>query len=384
MGAALNGNLQDFGIAEVFQLVGQQRKTGVLEVTHEARTLRVAFDAGSVVWGAWGRGSEHQALAEMLVRCGLVTRERVQRLLEGSRASARALRVAAVESGDVAAGEMDSVADLLTHEVIFEVLRWKKGSFHFSARPVDHDRPVEKLLGAESILMDGLRMVDEWETFADLVPSDEAVFRRSASFEVYRQRARAEARGRVSQAEAVYQLVDGRLAARRVIDLSRLGSFDGTRALAALHEARVVEVVDDGLAPRAQRERRGARAWVQAASTAVVALLPLIVLAALVLQVGAEHRVWVPSGVPGVPIARSAYPGAVASFEARRLRHAMEAYRYLWRRWPESLAELERTGYPSGLERVMAMAGPEAGSYYYATRGDDVLLLPPQVPSLLR
>jgi hypothetical protein len=29
---ALRGNLRDFGISEVFQLIGQQRKTGVLEI----------------------------------------------------------------------------------------------------------------------------------------------------------------------------------------------------------------------------------------------------------------------------------------------------------------------------------------------------------------
>ena len=32
MAVALRGNLSDFGIGEVFQLIGQQRKTGVLEV----------------------------------------------------------------------------------------------------------------------------------------------------------------------------------------------------------------------------------------------------------------------------------------------------------------------------------------------------------------
>ena len=32
MGVALRGNLEDFGIADVFQLIGQQRKTGVLDL----------------------------------------------------------------------------------------------------------------------------------------------------------------------------------------------------------------------------------------------------------------------------------------------------------------------------------------------------------------
>ena len=36
MAVALHGNLRDFGIGEVFQLIGQQRKTGVLEVRRRA------------------------------------------------------------------------------------------------------------------------------------------------------------------------------------------------------------------------------------------------------------------------------------------------------------------------------------------------------------
>ena len=44
MAVALRGNLQDFGIADVFQLIGQQRKTGLLDISNEGRTLRLAFD----------------------------------------------------------------------------------------------------------------------------------------------------------------------------------------------------------------------------------------------------------------------------------------------------------------------------------------------------
>ncbi|HKK52381.1 MAG TPA: DUF4388 domain-containing protein, partial [Myxococcota bacterium] len=42
---ALHGNLRDFGIAEVFQLIGQQRKTGTLEVVGEEGAIFLAFAA---------------------------------------------------------------------------------------------------------------------------------------------------------------------------------------------------------------------------------------------------------------------------------------------------------------------------------------------------
>ena len=39
-------------------------------------------------------------------------------------------------------------------------------------------------------------------------------------------------------------LIDGRLSVRRVIDLSRLGTFEATRALAELRQAGVIDVVE--------------------------------------------------------------------------------------------------------------------------------------------
>ena len=51
MSVALHGNLRDFGIGEVFQLIGQQQKTGLLEVQNEEVRLRIAFDTGAVVTG---------------------------------------------------------------------------------------------------------------------------------------------------------------------------------------------------------------------------------------------------------------------------------------------------------------------------------------------
>ena len=52
MTVALHGNLRDFGIGEVFQLIGQQRKTGVLEVRGQQGEVELRFDAGGVVSAA--------------------------------------------------------------------------------------------------------------------------------------------------------------------------------------------------------------------------------------------------------------------------------------------------------------------------------------------
>ena len=77
MAVALNGNLRDFGIGEVFQLIGQQRKTGVLEVNEEGTRIAISFDEGAVVSGERVGAYPEAGLGEMLVRTGSLTPERL-------------------------------------------------------------------------------------------------------------------------------------------------------------------------------------------------------------------------------------------------------------------------------------------------------------------
>ena len=48
---ALEGTIRDFGLADIFQLIGLQKKTGVLTVRGEAGNLvTVSFEKGTVVF----------------------------------------------------------------------------------------------------------------------------------------------------------------------------------------------------------------------------------------------------------------------------------------------------------------------------------------------
>ena len=62
MSVALHGNLKDFGIAEVFQLIGQQCKTGLLEISGDTQKVQLAFDEGRVVWASPVGNSEFAVL----------------------------------------------------------------------------------------------------------------------------------------------------------------------------------------------------------------------------------------------------------------------------------------------------------------------------------
>ena len=375
MSVGLSGNLRDFGIADVFQLIGQQRKTGVLELSRGTRRVQLVFDQGRVVVAhpAATRDGDPDPLGDMMARCGVLTRRRVEEATSARRSSAQTFGRAVVERGWLDSAQVECIEDLLTRDTIFEVLRWESGSFDFRAQTVSHDRDPGTLLGAEQILMDGLRMVDEWQSLAAQIPSDQTVFETVGSFESYRDGSDTLSADQLESARIVHSLVDGRLPARRVVDLSRLGTFDGTRILAELRSAGLIEPVQGQRALSLRRHVRAVRSGAPRLSGGVGASVATAVCMLALLASVVFVRVHEPEPAPP-RIEQQSLERLREAYATRRLRNAMDAYRLAEGRWPASLDELERGGFLG----ADALAAPEGRPYYSSNRDDGVVLLAPE------
>ena len=366
MSVALRGNLEDFGVCEVFQLIGHQRKTGVLEISTDEVRIQLRFDAGSVVSAAPLGEQPDAALGELLVRRGVLPPEALQSALAECATTLERLGQRLVERGMVSKPELDATEELLTRETIFDLLRQSRGSFHFSAQPVPHDHDPATLLGAEQILMDGLRMLDEWRTLVRGLPSEDVVLRQNRNFNVYADSTTGEARSRLVTAEQLYLLVDGRLTLRRVIDLSRLGTFEASRIVVDLIAAGVIESI--GRAEPAPKVTRPEGEQPRRAMLAGAAVLVVLALLALALHLPASDP------VSGARIAGTALASARDGLDQRRLRNALEAWRAERGEWPERLAELEEAGWLEGA----ALTSETGAPYYYRRSADGVVLLSPE------
>jgi Domain of unknown function (DUF4388) len=377
MSVGLSGKLEDFGIADVFQLIGQQRKTGILELKGGSGRVQLVFDHGMVVSAApiTARATDADPLGEMLVRCGLLTRERCDEANAACRSSAQTVGRRAVERGWLRAEDVAHIEELLTRDTIFEILRWKQGSFDFRAQDVTHDREPGSLLGAEQILMDGLRMVDEWNSIEAFVPSPDTVFRRVGLFAAYRADAGSASPSQIENTERVFSLIDARLSARRVIDLSRLGTFEGSRALAELARTSVIKQLDPEGVRQLRRHLRPAGSLAASVRRWGVALLPLALLAATVVATrdqAAAGPAPAPSGV--YTIEGTHLADLREAYTTQRLRRLSEVYRLAEGHWPSRLADLEA----SGLIDAGALAPSASRSYYSFNRDGGFLLLAPE------
>jgi len=364
VGVALHGNLRDFGIGEVFQLIGQQQKTGVLDVAAENVRVRIAFDRGGVVWGETMGPYEHAALGDLVVRSGLVKPERLLALERAVQDGEGDLRTLLTTRGDLGEAQVQEAVDLLTHNTMFLLLRWTQGSFHFTAQPVMGEGDTAAATPAEQILMDALRMVDEWRTFDADARALDTVWKRSDAFDVFRERAEGESPKRIELARRIFEGIDGRASGARLVDLARISEFDGVYWISRLRRAGVIEPLARVSAPARVRARLRFDLFESLASASAVIPVVLLGLALAGLATDSRER---PELAAGAALAQQ----GDAAFARARARAAVEAYRFAHGAWPKDIA--------TALAEVPgAMATANPGEYYFAHRGDNFVVLMPE------
>jgi len=282
MVAVLHGNLEDFGIADVFQLIGQQRKTGFLELEHEADHVRIGFDEGSVISASPVGELEFSALGESLVRAGLIRASDFDRTTAQSRASARPLVDLWLECEGLDDMILEQMMARLTQETLFQVMGWSSGAFHFSPSATHHGLLQGEAFSVEKVLMDGLRMLDEWRTFPIEVQRASSVFRAvKAAKRSPEVDPSVESEGRDPKPEVLCWL-DGRRSVRQVIDGSRLTTFEVSRQLSEAYLSGQIEMTEATSASTRRFSKGSHSPWLRAARWVVASALPVCILAFVV------------------------------------------------------------------------------------------------------
>ena len=136
----IEGPIQELGLPDVFQLLDLSRKTGLLRVS--SRTLgdegTIYFEGGRVVHATL-RSKPHGTTDEDLDRATLRELQRKARAqIEG---------------------------------VVFDLLNWTEGFFHFEEDELPELAVIAPVsVATESLLMESARRIDEWSRIADKIP----------------------------------------------------------------------------------------------------------------------------------------------------------------------------------------------------------------------
>jgi hypothetical protein len=262
---ALEGTLRDFSLADIFQLIGLQRKTGVLTLRGKDDTVTVTFLDGKVVGADSLNRRLENRLGTVLMKTGFLSQDQLNRALEIQKETLQRLGFILTHYGIISQESLREAIQLQIMQIVYRLFRWKDGDYHFSQETtIEYDRDNVVPITAESILMEGARMIDEWPIIEKRVRSYDMVFRKKLTdqeivvvgadqadeIDFDGGETRSRRRGaigdkiRISQEEkSIYDLVDGTMTVSDIVEVSRLSEFDTNKALYELLTRDLIEEV---------------------------------------------------------------------------------------------------------------------------------------------
>ncbi len=174
---ALEGTLRDFSFADILQLISLQRKTGVLTLKGSENVVTISFLEGRIV-GADAL-NQHRAdrLGLILLRTGKISESQLEDALREQEESLKRLGRILIERGYARQEDVRWALEQQILQIVYRVFRWKDGEYHFSQETdIDFDRDLVVPMSADSIIMEGARMTDEWPFIEQRIPDRSVVF----------------------------------------------------------------------------------------------------------------------------------------------------------------------------------------------------------------
>jgi Domain of unknown function (DUF4388) len=304
---ALEGTIKDFGLPDIFQLIGLQRKTGILTLNNEKETVTVAFENGMVVTADADSKRLEDRLGNVLVKQGKLSKERLDDALQTQKQTLQRLGHILATNDFITGKDLKDALQVQVAQIVFKVFRWRDGHYSFApAESVDYDRDNFVPMSADFILMEGIRMVDEWPIIEKKIPSFDIVYRAvvdPSMIEVGvggsddlgltgpRRAASSTSKIRLTpDEERIFRRVDGVRTVQGVIDTTGLGEFEVCRTLFDFLNRNIIAPVGRGEVLRAAEEEA---AGIVSATPGyvVVALVALLSVAGILAQLKSPFAV---------------------------------------------------------------------------------------------
>src|SRR6185436_12451675 len=118
---ALEGSIRDFSLADIFQLIGIQRKTGVLTLRHKDEEVKVSFLNGMVVNADSRSKRLDDRLGSVLVKTGKVSAEDLKKGLKVQKETLKKLGHALVELGLVRPEDLREALNIQITQIIYRL-----------------------------------------------------------------------------------------------------------------------------------------------------------------------------------------------------------------------------------------------------------------------
>ena len=130
----LQGNLQEFSLPNIFQLVKMSAKSGSLSIRRDGESGTVFFRNGMITYAC--SSPQVLPLGERLVKAGAISRTQLKQALAAQKKSPEGARLGNIllEQGHIDRGTLEQAVREQIADSAFTFFSWAEGEFEFGAQ----------------------------------------------------------------------------------------------------------------------------------------------------------------------------------------------------------------------------------------------------------
>lgn len=167
---ALKGNLRDFTITQLLNLINLARKTGTLTVDGPSESISVYFREGKLAYAQIGQ--EENSLVSILYKGKKLNKAQQQALKQRAGGmSDKELGLLLVNANYI--NQQDILSCIQNHftGIVNHLFTWVEGLFRFENERLPPEDKITVRIGLENIIIEGSRRLREWEQLQDEIPN---------------------------------------------------------------------------------------------------------------------------------------------------------------------------------------------------------------------
>jgi hypothetical protein len=236
----LQGNLKEFSLPNIFQLVKMSAKSGALSIRREEEWGKIFFRNGLIYYAF--SVPQHLPIGERLVKAGDITGDQLRDALATQKKEGGGARLGTIllREGAIDRKTLEQAVQEQIQDTAFDFFSWSEGEFVFDADETASDEDILVELNVENVIMEGCRRIDEWELIFEQLGSLERVPHLSYSD-------RVRERGEITLTAEEWRVVvhiDGRADMNVILKESGLDRFHGAKVIYGLFSSGLITVTD--------------------------------------------------------------------------------------------------------------------------------------------
>jgi hypothetical protein len=240
---ALRGNLRDFTITQLLNLINLARKTGTLVVEGPKETAKVSFREGKLSYAQLGQ--EDGGLATILYKAKKLNSGQYKSIRQrNGQISDKELGLLLINAGYLSQEDILTNLQQYFSDIIQRLFTWVEGFFHFDNDLLPPEDRITIRMDLENLIIEGSRQLREWEQLQDEIPSLDLALK-------FNDRPGANLRNVNLSVEEwrVVSYINPRNTMRQIANATKMNDLEIRRIVYALLQAGLVEMVKSEIAP---------------------------------------------------------------------------------------------------------------------------------------